>query len=131
MLSCTNSSEVRSPLLACRNLWNWKLTSALSVPFLTRVSSPIPTLNSTRSSLITAPWDIYHAARTRRILQADAVAEEDGEQSPERKRQRALAASELKGAEFVALLCCLLSPLAGAYFLTWMHSALSDGDRYL
>ncbi|CAO1637239.1 unnamed protein product [Parajaminaea phylloscopi] len=79
------------------------------------------------------PHDIYHAARTRRILQDDQLAEVRGESedSPERTRRRLLAIAELQRAEVVALAACVLSPLVGGYILHWLQENLTDGQRYL
>lgn len=79
------------------------------------------------------PHDIYHAARTRRILQADQLADEQGEHrdSPERSRRRRLAIAELQRAEMIALVACVVSPLVGAYILSWLQHHLTDGQRYL
>lgn len=95
------------------------------------------------------PHDIYHAARTRRILQADAMDSEaeiigghndDGgiqegtaETASRRRRLREqqAAAAELRRAELISLVALVLSPLAGAWLLTWLMETFSDGNRYL
>lgn len=79
------------------------------------------------------PQDIYHAARTRRILQADQLGEdlEGHKDSPERIRRRQLAIVELQRVEIMALLACVASPIVGAYILHWLQQNLTDGQRYL
>ena len=87
------------------------------------------------------PHDIYHAARTRRILHADSddiedEVREDGSKVPyeetvRRSRERAAAAAELRRAEMFSLVALVLSPIAGAYLLTWMMEVFTDGNRYL
>lgn len=79
------------------------------------------------------PNDIYQAARTRRVLQADQLAEEDDvdKESHERIRRRRAAIAELQRTELIALGCCILSPIAGAYILQWLQHNLTDGQRYL
>lgn len=77
---------------------------------------------------------MYSASRTRRILSADAIYEDEEEaskESPERIRARELAASELRKTELISLGFCLVSPLIGAYMLHWMQESLTDGERYL
>lgn len=81
------------------------------------------------------PSDIYHAARTRRILQADQLADDRDPktphtESPERIRRRQLAIAELQRTEVLALLACVLSPLLGAYALGYLQRNLHDGQRY-
>lgn len=76
------------------------------------------------------PWEMYAASRTRRILSADALAQDEDE-SPERTKMRELAAAELRTAELVSLAFTLLSPLIGAYVLHWLQASLTDGERYL
>lgn len=87
------------------------------------------------------PHDIYHAARTRRILHADSddldeEVREDGSKVPyeetvKRSRERAAAAAELRRAEMFSLIALVLSPIAGAYLLTWLMEVFTDGNRYL
>lgn len=79
------------------------------------------------------PHDIYYAARTRRIIQADQAGEEQGErpESPERSRRRLLAIAMLQRAEVVALIACILSPIAGASILHCLQQHLTDSPRYL
>lgn len=74
------------------------------------------------------PHEIYRAARSRRVLHVEAV---DAEMSPERKAQSEAAAAELRRAEVTALISCMLSPIAGAWVLSWLMDNLTDGNRYL
>ncbi|KAE8217663.1 hypothetical protein CF319_g8298 [Tilletia indica] len=84
------------------------------------------------------PWDMYALSRTRRILQADEEEEEDEEDTElseeerqARHRARLYSLTELQRTEYLALLCCMLSPFAGAFFLTWAQDNLTDGHKYL
>lgn len=84
------------------------------------------------------PHDIYHAARTRRILQADVDDQDDQEAGndsagnvAQRRQERAVAAAELRRAEMISLIALILSPLAGAWLLTWLMEVFTDGNRYL
>ncbi|KAN0062629.1 hypothetical protein ACQY0O_005170 [Thecaphora frezii] len=49
----------------------------------------------------------------------------------ERERMRQAAAAELRRSELLSLLFCLLSPIIGAYLLTWIRATMADGGRYL
>lgn len=90
------------------------------------------------------PHDMYHAARTRRILRADADERDEAEgavneesdparqqEFSRRRRERQEATLELQRAEMLSLIFLVLSPLAGAWLLTWMMDAFTDGNRYL
>jgi hypothetical protein len=76
----------------------------------------------------TAPWDLYHASRTRRILAAGIVKDDV---APEVARRRREAMTELKFQELFSLSFTVLSPLIGAYLLYGMRGALSEPDRYI
>lgn len=78
--------------------------------------------------LISVPWELYYAARTRRILQS-ASAEETTD--PELARRRRAAMTELQFTELVSLAMTVLSPFAGAYLLYFARATLSDPDHYV
>ncbi|CEH11806.1 hypothetical protein CBOM_07201 [Ceraceosorus bombacis] len=71
------------------------------------------------------PHDIYHAARTRRILAADSH-----EDSSEVSVQQLEAIAELKRTEAISLFACVASPVAGAWVLQWLMENLTEGNRY-
>jgi hypothetical protein len=88
--------------------------------------------------LLKVPHDIYHSARTRRVLHGDAeqestsdMTEEDHALYQEQRRQKLLAAAELRKAELISLAALVLSPVAGAWLLTWLMETFTDGSRYL
>jgi hypothetical protein len=76
----------------------------------------------------TAPWDLYYASRTRRILAASVVKDDDDPDVAKRRRE---AMTELKFHELFSLSFTVLSPFIGAYLLYGMRSALSEPDRYI
>jgi hypothetical protein len=76
---------------------------------------------------LTAPWELYYASRTRRILAAAAKDDVD----PDLARRQRRAATELKLHELFSLSLTVLSPFIGAYLLYGMRGALSEPDRYI
>ncbi|KDN42188.1 DUF1000-domain-containing protein [Tilletiaria anomala UBC 951] len=80
---------------------------------------------------IRVPWDMYYAARTRKVLHADMVADEQQNETPEQRQTRLAATAELHRAELVALVWCIASPVAGAWLLHWLRETLTDGSDYL
>ncbi|UZJ56342.1 hypothetical protein CBS101457_005662 [Exobasidium rhododendri] len=80
--------------------------------------------------LLKVPHDMYHAARTRRILNSDAEVD-DEDATHEQKRVRLAATTELKRAELISLVALVGSPVAGAWLLHYLMETFSDGNRYL
>jgi hypothetical protein len=84
------------------------------------------------------PHDIYHSARTRRILNSDAEDdvtsvefERNTNLTHEQKMLRVAASTELRRAEISSLIALVVSPVAGAWLLHWLMETFSDGNRYL
>ena len=78
------------------------------------------------------PWEIYYAARTRRISAAAVAVNTDDSTTPETViKRRQAAASELRQTELLSLLFCIASPFLGSQLLYYIKSALSDPERYI
>ncbi|KAI0053507.1 hypothetical protein FA95DRAFT_1552573 [Auriscalpium vulgare] len=78
--------------------------------------------------LIQVPWELYHAARTRRPHSSFRVHTPSPEDDTVIKHQTRLALTELRRHELVYLLVAVASPFVGAMLLRYVLSALSGVD---
>ncbi|KAI7829463.1 hypothetical protein BC939DRAFT_27476 [Gamsiella multidivaricata] len=75
------------------------------------------------------PWDLYYAARTRRILLTSVSANAPVDPVLELRRQT--AAASLRRQEFFTLLLVLASPFIGGYTLQYLKTFFSSYEDYL
>ncbi|KAG0324424.1 hypothetical protein BG004_003475 [Podila humilis] len=75
------------------------------------------------------PWELYYAARTRRILLSSVSANAPVDPILEKRRQQ--AAASLKRQEFLSLLFVLASPFLGGYTLQYLKTFFSSYEDYL
>ncbi|KAG0320923.1 hypothetical protein BGZ99_004249 [Dissophora globulifera] len=80
--------------------------------------------------IIKVPWELYYAARTRRIL-LTSVSANSAPVDPVLEQRRQSAAASLHRQEFFSLLFVLASPFIGGYTLQYLKSFFSSYDDYL
>ncbi|KAG0226321.1 hypothetical protein BGW42_003756 [Actinomortierella wolfii] len=98
------------------DIWSDMLTLALIAFFL--------------YNIIKVPWELYYAARTRRVL-LSSVATNIGAQDPVLEMRRQAAAASLRRQEFFSLLLVLASPFLGGYTLQYLKTFFSSYEDYL
>src|SRR5690349_11896439 len=79
--------------------------------------------------LVLVPWELYYAARTRRVLLTNASIKASLDPVLEQRRQS--AAASLKRQEFFSLLLVLASPFLGGYTLQYLKTFFSSYENYL
>ncbi|KAF9288432.1 hypothetical protein BGZ88_008181 [Linnemannia elongata] len=80
-------------------------------------------------NIIKVPWELYYAARTRRVLLTNASIKASLDPVLEQRRQS--AAASLKRQEFFSLLLVLASPFLGGYTLQYLKTFFSSYENYL
>ncbi|KAG9062511.1 hypothetical protein KI688_005426 [Linnemannia hyalina] len=80
-------------------------------------------------NIIKVPWELYYAARTRRVLLTNASVKASLDPVLEQRRQS--AAASLKRQEFFSLLLVLASPFLGGYTLQYLKTFFSSYENYL
>lgn len=84
-----------------------------------------------------SPWELYDAARTKRVVHADFTRHFPFADVRAQKAHAAHVAQQaqhqasLQRAELLAFLWCILSPVIGAFTLIWLRDSLSDGGKYI
>ncbi|KAI1310568.1 hypothetical protein EDD11_003683 [Mortierella claussenii] len=81
-------------------------------------------------NIIKVPWELYHAARTRRVL-LTSVSANAAPVDPVLEQRRQSAAASLRRQEFISLLLVLASPFLGGYVLQYLKSFFSSYEDYL
>ncbi|KAG0007284.1 hypothetical protein BGZ80_004860 [Entomortierella chlamydospora] len=81
-------------------------------------------------NIIKVPWELYHAARTRRVL-LTSVSANAAPLDPVLEARRQNAAASLRRQEFFSLLLVLASPFLGGYTLQYLKSFFSSYEDYL
>ncbi|KAF8939406.1 hypothetical protein EDD21DRAFT_377421 [Dissophora ornata] len=77
--------------------------------------------------IIKVPWELYYAARTRRVLLTENSAPVDSALEQRRKS----AAASLRHQELLSLLLVFASPLIGGYILQYLKTFFSSYEDYL
>jgi len=94
-----------------------------------------PSIRLTRADLyqiVRMPWEMYFAARTRRVLEAAPEDDEaDEDTRVDRHRRRRDAMTELRQHELFALALCVAAPGIGAWLLYSVRGVLSEPERYI
>ncbi|KAG0289778.1 hypothetical protein BGZ96_006721 [Linnemannia gamsii] len=80
-------------------------------------------------NIIKVPWELYYAARTRRVLLTNVNAKVSLDPLLEQRRQS--AAASLRRQEFLSLLLVLASPFIGGYTLQYLKTFFSSYENYL
>ncbi|KAF8942272.1 hypothetical protein BGZ47_006655 [Haplosporangium gracile] len=80
-------------------------------------------------NIIKVPWELYYAARTRRMLLTNASIKTSVDPVLEQRRQSATAS--LRRQEFFSLLLVLASPFLGGYTLQYLKTFFSSYENYL
>ncbi|KAG0250513.1 hypothetical protein BG011_008283 [Mortierella polycephala] len=80
-------------------------------------------------NIIKVPWELYYAARTRRILLSSASV--NAPTDPVLEQRRKSAASSLRHQEFLSLLFVLASPFLGGYTLQYLKTFFSSYENFL
>ncbi|KAF9902879.1 hypothetical protein EC991_004391 [Linnemannia zychae] len=80
-------------------------------------------------NIIKVPWELYYAARTRRVLLTNVSAKASLDPALEQRRQS--AAASLRRQEFFSLLLVLASPFLGGYTLQYLKTFFSSYENYL
>ncbi|KAF9185884.1 hypothetical protein BGZ50_002832 [Haplosporangium sp. Z 11] len=80
-------------------------------------------------NIIKVPWELYYAARTRRILLTSASVNAPADPALEKRRQS--AASSLRRQEFFSLLLVMASPFLGGYTLQYLKTFFSSYEDFL
>ncbi|KAF9314465.1 hypothetical protein BG003_004155 [Podila horticola] len=80
-------------------------------------------------NIIKVPWELYYAARTRRVLLSSVSANAPVDPVLEKRRQE--AAASLRRQEFFSLLFVLASPFLGGYTLQYLKTFFSSYEDYL
>ncbi|KAF9380736.1 hypothetical protein CPC16_010175 [Podila verticillata] len=80
-------------------------------------------------NIIKVPWELYYAARTRRILLSSVSANAPVDPVLEKRRQN--AATSLRRQEIFSLLFVLASPFLGGYTLQYLKTFFSSYEDYL
>ncbi|KAG0270568.1 hypothetical protein DFQ27_004280 [Actinomortierella ambigua] len=81
-------------------------------------------------NIIKVPWELYYAARTRRVL-LSSVSSNVGTQDPVLEMRRQVAARSLRRQEFFSLILVLSSPFLGGYTLRYLKTFFSSYENYL
>ncbi|KAG0221819.1 hypothetical protein BGX31_009541 [Mortierella sp. GBA43] len=81
-------------------------------------------------NIIKVPWELYYAARTRRVL-LSSVSANSPPLDPAQERRRQSAAASLWRQEFLSLLLVLASPFLGGYTLQYLKTFFSSYEDYL
>ncbi|KAF9433283.1 hypothetical protein BGZ76_009662 [Entomortierella beljakovae] len=80
-------------------------------------------------NIIKVPWELYYAARTRRIVLSAVSVNANADPVLEMRREN--AAASLRRQEFISLLFVLSSPFLGGYTLQYLKSFFSTYENYL
>ncbi|CAG8434274.1 1769_t:CDS:2 [Ambispora gerdemannii] len=80
-------------------------------------------------NIIKVPWELYYAARSRRVINENALAGQTADSALEVRR--AMAARELRRAELYALGLVIASPMFGGLALHYAKQYLTDYDKYI
>ncbi|KAF9090228.1 hypothetical protein BGX23_006155 [Mortierella sp. AD031] len=80
-------------------------------------------------NIIKVPWELYYAARTRRVLITNVSAK--AALDPVLEQRRKSAAASLRRQEFFSLLLVLASPFLGGYTLQYLKTFFSSYEDYL
>ncbi|KAF9124085.1 hypothetical protein BGW39_008479 [Mortierella sp. 14UC] len=80
-------------------------------------------------NIIKVPWELYYAARTRRVLLTNVGVKAPLDPALEQRRQS--AAASLRRQEFFSLLLVLASPFLGGYTLQYLKTFFSSYENYL
>ncbi|KAG0356579.1 hypothetical protein BG005_004485 [Podila minutissima] len=80
-------------------------------------------------NIIKVPWELYYAARTRRVLLSSVSVNAPVDPVLEKRRQE--AAASLRRQEFFSLLLVLASPFLGGYTLRYLKTFFSSYEDYL
>ncbi|KAG0379149.1 hypothetical protein BGX24_001555 [Mortierella sp. AD032] len=78
-------------------------------------------------NIIKVPWELYYAARTRRVL----VTNVDPKTDLVQEQRRLSAAASLRRQELFSLLLVLASPFLGGYTLQYLKTFFSSYENYL
>ncbi|KAF9116904.1 hypothetical protein BGX27_008988 [Mortierella sp. AM989] len=81
-------------------------------------------------NIIKVPWELYYAARTRRVV-LSSVSANAAPLDPVLEMRRQNAAASLRRQEFFSLLLVLASPFLGGYTLQYLKSFFSSYENYL
>ncbi|KAG0005558.1 hypothetical protein BGZ65_010794 [Modicella reniformis] len=81
-------------------------------------------------NIIKVPWELYYAARTRRVL-LSSVSANSAAVDPIQEKRRQSAAAILRRQEFFSLLLVLASPFLGGYTLQYLKTFFSSYEDYL
>ncbi|CAG8498287.1 10711_t:CDS:2 [Ambispora leptoticha] len=80
-------------------------------------------------NIIKVPWELYYAARSRRVINENTFAGQTADSALEARRQ--MAARELRHAELYALGLVIASPMLGGFALHYAKQYLTDYDKYI
>ncbi|KAF9407639.1 hypothetical protein BGZ94_002619 [Podila epigama] len=81
-------------------------------------------------NIIKVPWELYYAARTRRVI-LSSVSVHAAPLDPVLEKRRQDAAASLRRQEFFSLLLVLASPFLGGYTLQYLKTFFSSYEDYL
>jgi len=79
-------------------------------------------------NIIKVPWELYYAARSRRVINENPPGQTA---DPAQEEQRNQAAKELRRQEIYALMLVIASPIIGGYALHGAKMYLTDYDMYI
>lgn len=79
-------------------------------------------------NIIKVPWELYYAARSRRVINENLPGQ-TADPSQEERRNHAI--KELRRQELYALVTVISSPIIGGYALHGAKSYLTDYDKYI
>ncbi|CAG8558122.1 14662_t:CDS:10 [Funneliformis caledonium] len=79
-------------------------------------------------NIIKVPWELYYAARSRRVVNENLTDQAD---DPAQEELRNKASKELRRQELWALLLVIVSPIIGGYALHCAKLYLTDYDKYI
>ncbi|CAG8455065.1 5927_t:CDS:2 [Scutellospora calospora] len=102
-------------------------THAHSWPIVFAVVPPMGALIYGKSD-VWIPWELYYAARSRRVINENLPGQTA---DPAQEAQRNQAAKELRLQEMWALLLVVASPIIGGYALHGAKMYLTDYDKYI
>ncbi|KAK3807230.1 MAG: hypothetical protein J3Q66DRAFT_357019 [Benniella sp.] len=81
-------------------------------------------------NIIKVPWELYYAARSRRVLLSSVTANA-GPVDPVQEKRRQVAAASLWRQEFLSLVLVLASPFLGGWTLQYLKTFFSSYEDYL
>lgn len=82
-------------------------------------------------NFIKVPWELYHAAVSRRQQYNSAGIVSDKATDAKQEQRRQQAAAELRRQELASLLLVVASPFLAGYSLLWIKNYLSEYDKYM